>query len=336
MPYRLTALTQEKLANRLKFYEDLGIELFYRTRATGSEARGGSPVGLDIPAYADAGRAAVPVSRTSGFREAESPAGNLATQFSETPVRTDSPYEEPLPNNPAKPIISTAPRVHSSPQAPQKSEILPRAPGISLFDSLDRIPNDSLLKVREDLGECTRCKLHRTRKSIVFADGNPKAELVFVGEGPGHDEDVQGLPFVGRAGKLLNQMIEAMGLHRKDVYICNVVKCRPPENRLPERDEIEQCSPFLLRQLDVISPKVIVCLGACAAQTLLQTNRGISHFRGQWLEFRGHKLMATYHPAYLLRNPAAKSEVWKDLQKVMTVLGLEVKRGKATEAGKPS
>src|SRR4029077_308725 len=120
-----------------------------------------------------------------------------------------------------------------------------------------------------------------------------------------HDEDVQGLPFVGRAGKLLNQMIEAMGLHRNDVYICNVVKCRPPENRLPERDEIEQCSPFLLRQLDGISPKVIVCLGACAAQTLLQPNGAISPSRGEGLDFRGHKLMATYPPAYLLRNPAA-------------------------------
>jgi uracil-DNA glycosylase family 4 len=334
MADRLIASTQDKLTNRLKFYEDLGIELFYRTRATGSEARSISPVsaGAGIPVYADAGRAAVPVSGTSGIRETEIP--KLAVPFSETTAPAYSPYEEPLPKNPAKPVISTAPRVLSSPQAPPKIEILPRAPGISLFDSLDRIPNDNLLKVREDLGECTRCKLHRTRKTIVFADGNPKAELIFVGEGPGHDEDVQGLPFVGRAGKLLNQMIEAMGLQRKDVYICNVVKCRPPENRLPERDEIEQCSPFLLRQLDVISPKVIVCLGACAAQTLLQTNRGISHFRGQWLEFRGHKLMATYHPAYLLRNPAAKSEVWKDLQKVMSVLGLEVKKVRATEAGK--
>jgi DNA polymerase len=131
-------------------------------------------------------------------------------------------------------------------------------------------------------------------------------------------------------------MIEAMGLQRQDVYICNVVKCRPPENRLPEKDEITPCSPFLMRQLDAIDPKVIVCLGACSAQTLLETNRGISQFRGQWLEFRGRKLMATYHPAYLLRNPSAKSEVWKDLQKVMAVLGLEVKKGKSAEAGKPS
>jgi DNA polymerase len=159
----------------------------------------------------------------------------------------------------------------------------------------------------------------------VFGDGNPKAELVFVGEGPGADEDAQGLPFVGRAGKLLTQMIEAMGLQRKDVYICNVVKCRPPENRTPEEEEISTCSPFLLRQLEVIAPKVIVCLGAVAFKTLLKTNRGISQFRGQWLDFRSSKLMATYHPAYLLRNPTAKGEVWKDLQKVMAVLGLRAK-----------
>jgi DNA polymerase len=219
---------------------------------------------------------------------------------------------------------------------PPKIELLPPVPKASLFDAMDRVADDTLLKVRNDLGECTRCKLHSTRNKIVFGDGNPKAELVFVGEGPGHDEDIQGLPFVGRAGKLLTQMIEAMGLQRKDVYICNVVKCRPPENRLPERDEVSTCSPFLMRQLDVISPKVIVCLGACAAQTLLETNRGISHFRGQWLEFRGRRLMATYHPAYLLRNPNAKGEVWKDLQKVMAVLGLEVKKSKSAEAGRSS
>jgi DNA polymerase len=199
-----------------------------------------------------------------------------------------------------------------------------------LFEAVSKIENDALPLIRENLGECTRCKLHKTRKKIVFGDGNAKAQLVFVGEGPGADEDAQGLPFVGRAGKLLTQMIEAMGLERKDVYICNVVKCRPPENRQPEKDEVAECSPFLLRQIDTIAPKVIVCLGSTAAQTMLQTNRGISHFRGEWLEFRGRKLMATYHPAYLLRNPAAKSEVWKDLQKVMAELGLAVKRSKTT------
>jgi len=205
----------------------------------------------------------------------------------------------------------------------------PTAAGPTLFEAADRIQGDTLEIIRTDLGECTRCKLHKTRNKIVFGDGSEKADLVFVGEGPGHDEDIQGLPFVGRAGKLLTQMIEAMGLQRKDVYICNVVKCRPPENRMPERDEIAACSPFLIRQIDAIHPKVIVCLGATAAQMLLNTTRSISAFRGEWLEYRGTRLLATYHPAYLLRNPAAKSEVWKDLQKVMSVLGLKPKSASA-------
>jgi uracil-DNA glycosylase len=212
-------------------------------------------------------------------------------------------------------------------QRPAAASIKSAAPivqmvsGPSLFE--ERVENDSLERIREDIGECTRCKLHKARTNIVFGVGNPRAELVFVGEGPGHDEDVQGEPFVGRAGKLLTQMIEAMGLRRQNVYICNVVKCRPPENRLPERDEITTCSPFLVRQLAVVQPKVICCLGACAAQTLLGTNHGISRFRGEWFDYRGAKLIATYHPAYLLRNPNAKGEVWKDLQKVMSVLGLK-------------
>jgi uracil-DNA glycosylase len=206
----------------------------------------------------------------------------------------------------------------------------PVSTGPTLFEAAERREGDTLEIIRDDLGECTRCKLHKHRNKIVFGDGNPKAELVFIGEGPGHDEDVQGLPFVGRAGKLLTQMIEAMGLQRSDVYICNVVKCRPPENRQPERDEIAACSPFLVRQIESIRPKVIVCLGATAAQMLLNTNRGISGFRGEWLDYRGTRLLATYHPAYLLRNPAAKSEVWKDLQKVMQVLGLQSKRAAAT------
>jgi len=203
-------------------------------------------------------------------------------------------------------------------------DILPPPTGPSLFEAVDKVKDDTLLKIREDIGDCTRCRLHKGRHKIVFGDGNPKAELVFIGEGPGADEDMQGLPFVGRAGKLLTQMIEAMGLQRKDVYICNVVKCRPPENRAPEPDEVTTCSPYLLRQIDVIQPKVIVCLGAVAAKTLLETSRGISQFRGEWLQWRGRKLMATYHPAYLLRNPNAKGEVWKDLQKVMAELGLQV------------
>jgi uracil-DNA glycosylase family 4 len=203
---------------------------------------------------------------------------------------------------------------------------LPVIQASSLFEAIDRVEGDTLELTREHLGECTRCRLHKQRNKIVFGTGNPRAELVFVGEGPGHDEDIQGLPFVGRAGKLLTQMIEAMGLAREDVYICNVVKCRPPENRKPEDDEVATCSPYLYRQLDVIAPKAIVCLGGVAAQTLLKTKDPISRFRGNWYDFRNTKLLATYHPAYLLRNPAAKSEVWKDLQKVMAHLGLKSKK----------
>ena len=210
-------------------------------------------------------------------------------------------------------------------KAPTAQSVVQVPTGPSLFD--ERIEGDTLDLIRDAIGaNCTRCKLHKARTQIVYGVGNPKAELVFVGEGPGRDEDIQGEPFVGRAGKLLTQMIEAMGLHREDVYICNVVKCRPPENRLPEKDEIATCSPFLMRQVAAIQPKVICALGSCASQTLLQTNQGISRFRGEWFDFRGAKFIATYHPAYLLRNPGAKGEVWKDLQKVMAVLGLQPKR----------
>jgi uracil-DNA glycosylase family 4 len=286
MAERIPAALKEEFRRRLAFYQDIGIDLFYRDRFPQQVA--------------------------------------AATVTEEITLPKASQKPEP------------AKFVPTLPQPAKKLDVLPRSPGASLFDSMNKIANDSLPAILSDIGDCTRCKLHRGRTKLVFGDGNPKADLVFVGEGPGRDEDMQGLPFVGRAGKLLTQMIEAMGLQRRDVYICNVVKCRPPENRTPEKDEVETCSPFLLRQLDAISPKVIVCLGSVAAQTLLETNRGISHFRGEWLDFRGRKLMATYHPAYLLRNPSAKGEVWKDLQKVMSVLGLQGKKGVSSSAGKSS
>ncbi len=219
-------------------------------------------------------------------------------------------------------VPAQVPVQRAAPKPAPTGIFLPPA-AVSLFE--ERIENDTLARIRADIGpDCTRCKLHKARTQIVFGVGNPKAELVFAGEGPGRDEDAQGEPFVGRAGKLLTQMIEAMGLRREDVYIANVVKCRPPENRLPEKDEIATCSPFLLRQIGCIQPKVVCALGSCAAQTLLQTTQGISRFRGEWFDFQGAKLIATYHPAYLLRNPPAKSEVWKDLQKVMALLGLKL------------
>ena len=186
-------------------------------------------------------------------------------------------------------------------------------------------PAAALRLIREDIGECTRCKLHKLgRKQIVFGVGNPKAELMFVGEGPGADEDEQGEPFVGRAGQLLNKMIEAMGLKRSDIYIANVVKCRPPGNRTPERDECDTCSPFLLRQIDTIQPKAIVALGAVAAKTLLGMSATMAEMRGHTYDFRDRKLFVTYHPAFLLRDPRQKGEAWKDLQRVMKYLGLSV------------
>jgi DNA polymerase len=190
-------------------------------------------------------------------------------------------------------------------------------------------PAEALKIIRRDLGDCKRCKLHKQgRKQIVFGVGNARAELMFVGEGPGADEDEQGEPFVGRAGQLLNNMIKAMGLKREEVYIANVVKCRPPGNRTPERDECETCSPFLLRQIAVVKPKVVVALGAVAAKNLLAINAAMGELRGKWYEFApggGHvcKLAVTYHPAFLLRDPRQKGEAWKDLQMVMKELGLK-------------
>ena len=186
-------------------------------------------------------------------------------------------------------------------------------------------PVQALRLIREDLGDCTRCRLHKQgRKQIVFGVGNPKAELMFIGEAPGADEDQQGEPFVGRAGQLLNNMIKAMGIRREDVYIANIIKCRPPGNRTPERDECETCSPFLMRQIAVIQPKALVALGAVAAKTLLAINAPMSEFRGRWFDFRGTKLAVTYHPAFLLRDPRQKKETWKDLQMVMKELGMAI------------
>jgi uracil-DNA glycosylase len=174
--------------------------------------------------------------------------------------------------------------------------------------------------VREDLGDCRRCKLHPARKNIVFGVGNPEAALVFVGEGPGSEEDRIGEPFVGPAGQLLDKMIAAMGLARDDVYICNVVKCRPPGNRNPEPDEIEACEPFLARQLAAIRPRMLVALGGVAAKALLNTSAGIMSLRGQWKSYQGIPLMPTFHPAFLLRAPDRKREAWSDLQQVMAEL----------------
>jgi uracil-DNA glycosylase len=181
----------------------------------------------------------------------------------------------------------------------------------------------ALLAIQQEIGDCTRCPLaYAGRRTIVFGDGSPSARLMFVGEGPGADEDAQGIPFVGKAGQLLNNMITAMGLARADVYIANIVKCRPPNNRVPEPIEANTCSQFLLRQIDVVEPQVIVALGATAAMYLLGVKQSLSTLRGHWHSCRGAKLAVTYHPAFLLRDPRQKAEAWKDLQMVMAELGL--------------
>jgi DNA polymerase len=178
----------------------------------------------------------------------------------------------------------------------------------------------SLEAIREDIGECTRCKLHEHRRNIVFGEGNPHATLVFVGEGPGADEDATGRPFVGRAGQLLDKIIAAIGLKREDVYIANIVKCRPPGNRTPERDEVATCEQFLFRQLSLIRPAVIVALGSPAFQCLVRTREPITKARGEWREWNGFKVMPTYHPAYLLRVPEKKREAWEDMKQVRDYL----------------
>ena len=179
----------------------------------------------------------------------------------------------------------------------------------------------SLTSIREDIGDCTRCKLATLgRKQVVFGVGNPDANLMFVGEAPGADEDLQGIPFVGRAGQLLTKMIEAMGFARDEVYIANVVKCRPPENRNPEPDEIESCEPFLFRQIETIKPQVIIALGAFAARTLLRTQEPISKLRGRVYDYHGAQLIPTFHPSFLLRSPGQKKYAWEDLKKALAIL----------------
>ncbi len=197
----------------------------------------------------------------------------------------------------------------------------PAAPAIgAVVEPANRA--EALQLIREDIGDCHRCALAAGRNKIVFGDGNPSARLMFVGEGPGADEDAQGLPFVGKAGQLLNNMITAMGLQREEVYIANIVKCRPPQNRVPEPDEAHTCSQFLFRQIDVIRPELLVALGSTAATYLLGAKSSLSSLRGRLHEARSIKLIVTYHPAYLLRDPRQKKEAWADLQIAMGELGL--------------
>ena len=291
MTRALDSATRDALAERLKFYRDLGLYEFYRRDVEqGSlidDPKLGRSVAEELAEREGLLQAAI---EAAGETEAE-PAAQQ-----ENFVREDSAIK------PRK-GISAPPQIAAAVPAEQRAA--------------------ALEVIREDIGDCTRCALHKGRNTIVFGVGNPAARLMFVGEGPGADEDAQGLPFVGRAGQLLNNMIAAMGLKREDCYIANVVKCRPPGNRTPEPDEANTCSPFLFRQIDAVRPQVIVALGATAATYLLGQRQPLAGLRGRVHAFRGTSLIVTYHPAFLLRDPRQKKEAWADLQIAMKELGLK-------------
>ena len=239
---------------------------------------------------------------------------------------SDGLVPAPAPTQLVRPAVAAPPPPVSRPAAPPAvascaaDQPAAAPPPPSEGPSSMKLP--TLQAVRDDLGECTRCKLHKGRHQIVFGAGASRARLMFVGEAPGEDEDLQGEPFIGKAGQLLTKMIEAMGLRRDDVYICNTVKCRPPNNRNPEPDELASCEPFLKGQLAAVRPEAIVTLGKFAAQALLRDQTPISRLRGEWHEYEGIPVMPTFHPAYLLRSPGEKGKVWSDLQAVMKKLGM--------------
>ena len=281
------------------YFRDLGVHDFYRREAV---------IGISAAAGA----------------VGEEPAGTTASTGAllvEAPESVKAVAVPPMANAPADRLAAAQPLNEAM------------ATRLISFDKLAPLPAAqvpsseraaSLEAIRAEIGDCTRCPLaYAGRHKIVFADGSPTARLMFVGEGPGADEDAQGLPFVGKAGQLLNNMIGAMGLKREEVYIANIVKCRPPSNRVPEPVEANTCSPFLLRQIDVVQPQVIVALGSTAATYLLGVKQSLSGLRGRWHSCRGAKLAVTYHPAFLLRDPRQKAEAWKDLQMVMSEMGLK-------------
>jgi DNA polymerase len=290
LPRSLDPATREALAERLRFYRDLGLTDFYRRDVEPDAAIDDPKLGRSV---------AEELAEREGLLQAAIDAA--AQPAARPPVQQPNFFGE-------EPSIKTRKTFH----APEIGAAVPaeeRAAALQI--------------IRDEIGDCTRCALHKGRHSIVFADGSPTARLMFVGEGPGADEDAQGLPFVGRAGQLLNNMISAMGLKREEVYIANVVKCRPPGNRTPEPEEANTCSPFLFRQIDVVRPQVLVALGATAATYLLGARQPLAGLRGRVHAFRGMSLIVTYHPAFLLRDPRQKKEAWADLQIAMKELGLK-------------
>jgi uracil-DNA glycosylase len=281
-----------QIEEQLKFYRDIGISSLEGASAAGTATLAGSGV-LAVPAIT---------------------APPLAFDAAETAPESTPPSSVQL----AVPVET--PQVRQDVLFPEivSESVISRTKSASL--PVLEISDASLEAIREDIGDCRRCKLHERRRTIVFGEGNTQAKLVFVGEGPGAEEDSTGRPFVGRAGQLLNKIIVAIGLKREDVYIANIVKCRPPNNRPPEREEVDTCEPFLFRQLAFIKPKVIVALGSPAFQCLARTRESISRARGEWRDLNGVRLMPTFHPAFLLRSPDKKREVWEDMKKVRDYL----------------
>jgi DNA polymerase len=278
--------TRKELTAWLEFYQELGIDGFYRRKPGEFESLRG------VEAMQ---------------------AGVGPTESVPAAVRIDTPpgtCKDLPPTRPAELAI------------PSRAMIPPPAPSFNLFEAPPPNPSgpETLEQIRHDLGDCQRCKLAPTRKNIVFGVGNPHAELVFIGEGPGADEDEQGIPFVGRAGKLLNKIMQMVGLKREDVYICNIVKCRPPGNRTPETDEVETCSPFLYRQIAAIKPRLICCLGAPAARTVLGIKEGITKIHGRFYNYGSIKALPTVHPAYVLRNMREEKILIEDFEKIRDYL----------------
>jgi DNA polymerase len=301
---QLDTSTQEALLARVRFYRDLGLTEFYRRPVdpTLLAQLAAMPETAGAPGLASETREAN-TQQTVGAPSIRPLLGEWVGSHESQPETPPSPFfQEDAPIPPRKPIQAP----------PQVAAAVPPAERAA-----------ALQLIRDEIGDCTRCALHKGRNKLVFGDGDPAARLLFVGEGPGADEDAQGLPFVGKAGQLLNNMISAMGLRREQVYIANVVKCRPPGNRTPEPEEGNTCSPFLFRQIDVIRPQVIVALGATAATYLLGLRQPLAGLRGRVHAWRGAQLIVTYHPAYLLRDPRQKKEAWVDLQIAMKELGLK-------------
>jgi uracil-DNA glycosylase len=300
-----------EIAAWFQFFRELGIEDFYR-REPGTLSK------LEIQnskletTPEIRGKESEPQFQTAEFR-AQVPQPDfqnlqLTTHYSESALNNE-------PQNPSTGGFGVA-----APAAPSQN-LKSKIQSLSLFEAAPPVrDHETLDQVREDLGDCQRCKLAKGRKHIVFGEGNPRADLVFIGEGPGADEDEQGLPFVGRAGKVLNRMLELVGIKREDVYICNVVKCRPPGNRTPEKDEVDACSPFLFRQLHAIEPRLICCLGAPAARTVLGLREGMLKIRGRFYDYGDAKAMATVHPAYVLRNPREEKILREDFEKIREFL----------------